>query len=217
MLFRSLEPGTAPLQAGSASQLSTGGAAGPAVCVELAFASGRGTPSPGERTRLFRHAVHEVLRSSGQTDSDPWALIDRASKKIKVAIYAGGGSSTTPGLAAYPACLDRAAEEIAYTYVGPAELALLRPGAHLVNVGRGQLIDEPALVDALTTGHLGAAALDVFAVEPLPIDSPLWTLPNVLVTPHTAGATPLAAERAAQVFQRNLTRWAQGEQLLNLG
>lgn len=101
--------------------------------------------------------------------------------------------------------------------IGAAELALLRPGTHLVNVGRGQLIDEPALVDALTTGRLAAAALDVFAVEPLPIDSPLWTLPNVIVTPHTAGATPLAAERAAEVFLRNLTRWAQGEQLLNLG
>ena len=63
--------------------------------------------------------------------------------------------------------------------IGPTELALLRPGAHLVNVGRGQLIDEPALVDALTTGRLAAAALDVFAVEPLPIDSPLWTLPKI--------------------------------------
>jgi phosphoglycerate dehydrogenase-like enzyme len=101
--------------------------------------------------------------------------------------------------------------------IGAAELALLQPGAHIVNVGRGQLIDESALVEALTSGRVAAAALDVFTTEPLPNESPLWSLPNVIVTPHTAGATPLAAERAAQVFVRNLTRWAEGEQLLNLG
>jgi phosphoglycerate dehydrogenase-like enzyme len=101
--------------------------------------------------------------------------------------------------------------------IGRAELALLKPGAHIVNVGRGQLVDESALVEALTSGRVGAAALDVFSREPLPSDSPLWDLPNVIVTPHTAGATPLAAERAAHAFLRNLRRWAKGEQLLNLG
>jgi D-2-hydroxyacid dehydrogenase (NADP+) len=68
-------------------------------------------------------------------------------------------------------------------------LGLLRPGAHVINVGRGELIDEQALIEALRSGHVGGAALDVFATEPLPVDSPLWEMSTVLVTPHSAGGT----------------------------
>lgn len=101
--------------------------------------------------------------------------------------------------------------------LGASELAALRPGAHLVNVARGELIDEPALIEALRSGHVGAAALDVFATEPLPPESPLWSMPNVTVTPHSAGATPLAADRAAAIFLDNLGRWHRGEELVNVG
>ncbi|MFZ4719328.1 MAG: D-2-hydroxyacid dehydrogenase [Ilumatobacteraceae bacterium] len=101
--------------------------------------------------------------------------------------------------------------------IGATELALLPAGAHLVNVGRGELLDEPALIDSLRAGHLGAAALDVFAVEPLPADSPLWAMPNVTVTPHNSGATDLAARRAADVFEDNLRRFTTGAALRNLG
>ena len=101
--------------------------------------------------------------------------------------------------------------------IGPAEFAALRPGAHLVNVARGELVDEVALVDALRSGRVGAAALDVFATEPLPTDSPLWDMPTVTVTPHSAGATPLAADRAAAIFLENLGRWHRGDGLLNVG
>ena len=86
-----------------------------------------------------------------------------------------------------------------------------------MNVGRGELIDEPALVDALQSGQLGGAALDVFVVEPLPADSPLWDLPNVIVTPHSAGTTALAAKRAADIFADNLRRFAAGAPLRNIG
>lgn len=99
--------------------------------------------------------------------------------------------------------------------IGAAELALLRPGAHLVNVGRGELIDEPALVDALVSGHVGAAALDVFVTEPLPADSPLWDLPNVTITPHAAAETPLTRRRADHAFSANLARYARGEPMDN--
>lgn len=99
--------------------------------------------------------------------------------------------------------------------IGSTELALLPRGAHVINVGRGELIDEPALVAALQTGHLGGAALDVFAVEPLPAESPLWRLPNVIVTPHTAGRTALSAHRAAEIFTDNLGRFTRGEALRN--
>ena len=99
--------------------------------------------------------------------------------------------------------------------IGAKELALLPKGAHVVNVGRGQVIDEAALTAALAAGHLGGAALDVFVVEPLPTESPLWDLPNVIITPHSAGGTPLATERAAEVFADNLGRFVRGEALRN--
>jgi glyoxylate/hydroxypyruvate reductase A len=101
--------------------------------------------------------------------------------------------------------------------VGAAELALLPRGAHVVNVGRGELLDEDALVAALQSGHLGGAALDVFVVEPLPADNPLWDLPNVIVTPHSAGTTDLSAQRAADIFADNLRRFSSGRPLRNVG
>jgi len=99
--------------------------------------------------------------------------------------------------------------------VGAAELGRLRRGARLVNVGRGELVDEDALVDALRSGHLGGAALDVFRTEPLPATSPLWDLPNVIVSPHSSGDTPLTEIRAGQAFVDNLGRWVRGERLRN--
>ncbi len=99
--------------------------------------------------------------------------------------------------------------------IGADELALLPRGAHVINVGRGQLIDEPALIAALHAGHIGGAALDVFVVEPLPIDNPLWDMPNVIVTPHSAGGTALATQRAADLFAHNLGRYLRTEPLIN--
>lgn len=87
--------------------------------------------------------------------------------------------------------------------VGAAELEALR-GGWLVNVGRGAVIDETALISAMEAGVLAGVALDVFAVEPLAADSPLWTLPGVLISPHMAGASPKYGERLASLFQRNL-------------
>ena len=99
--------------------------------------------------------------------------------------------------------------------IGARELSMLRPGAHVINVGRGELIDEAALAEALRSGHLGGAALDVFVVEPLPTESPLWDLPNVIITPHSAGGTQLGWDRAATMFAENLARWTRGEPLHN--
>jgi D-2-hydroxyacid dehydrogenase (NADP+) len=94
-------------------------------------------------------------------------------------------------------------------------LALLRPTARLVNVGRGELVDEPALASALAEGRLAGAGLDVFEVEPLPAESPLWELRNVLITPHMAGNNPGNDERATGIFLANLARWVKGEPLVN--
>jgi len=94
-------------------------------------------------------------------------------------------------------------------------IALLKRGAWLVNVGRGALVDEAALVAALQSGQLGGAGLDVFEVEPLPPGSPLWTLPNVIVTPHNSGDSPGNQVRAAEIFLDNLARFVRGEALRN--
>lgn len=95
-------------------------------------------------------------------------------------------------------------------------LALLPPGAVLVNVGRGSLVDEPALVDALRSGRLGGAGLDVFEEEPLPPSSPLWDLPNVIVSPHSAGTSDRENERITDLFRDNLRRFLDGEPLRNV-
>ena len=100
--------------------------------------------------------------------------------------------------------------------IGAAELALLPPGAIVVNIARGALIDEDALTDALRRGHLGGAALDVAAVEPLPADSPLWDLPNVMITPHSAATVARENERLTDLFLENLRRYRAGEPLRNL-
>ncbi|CAN5794625.1 phosphoglycerate dehydrogenase [soil metagenome] len=91
-------------------------------------------------------------------------------------------------------------------------LRLLPPRAWVVNVGRGDTVDEAALIEVLASGHLGGAALDVFAAEPLPKDSPLWRLPNVIVSPHAAGGRPLDAEA---LLAENVERIARGEALRN--
>jgi phosphoglycerate dehydrogenase-like enzyme len=93
--------------------------------------------------------------------------------------------------------------------------AAMRPGARFINVGRGELVDETALALALTTGHLGGAGLDVFATEPLPAESPLWAMDNVIVTPHNSGASTRADERAEDLFIDNLGRYVRGEPLVN--
>jgi D-2-hydroxyacid dehydrogenase (NADP+) len=100
--------------------------------------------------------------------------------------------------------------------IGPSALSVIKPGALLVNIGRGRLIDDEAVVAALGDGRLGGAALDVFTREPLDPESPLWDLPNVIITPHISGAmedywTPLVA-----LFAENLRRFEHGQPLLNV-
>lgn len=100
--------------------------------------------------------------------------------------------------------------------IGAEELALMRPETLVVNVSRGRLIDEAALVTALENGTIAGAALDVFEQEPLPQDSPLWTLQNVLVTPHMAGFRPDHWDAVTDLFAENLRRFDRGLALLNV-
>jgi phosphoglycerate dehydrogenase-like enzyme len=100
--------------------------------------------------------------------------------------------------------------------IGARELALMTPSTLLVNVSRGQLIDERALIDALRAGTIGGAALDVFVDEPLPPDSPFWTLPNVLITPHTSGFRPDHWDAVIDLFSNNLRRLESDRPLINV-
>lgn len=94
-------------------------------------------------------------------------------------------------------------------------IAAMRPGAVIVNIARGQIVDEPAMIAALQSGALGGAALDVASVEPLPDDSPLWDLPNVLISPHSASTVGQENELIIDIFCDNLRRYLDGRPLLN--
>lgn len=93
-------------------------------------------------------------------------------------------------------------------------ISRMRTDAILVNVGRGGVVDEEALVGALTQRHLAGAALDVFAVEPLAADSALWDMPNVILSPHTAGLSVHENERIVDLFSENLRRYLTGDELV---
>lgn len=94
-------------------------------------------------------------------------------------------------------------------------LARLPPGAHIINIGRGEIIDETAMIEALHSGRLGGAYLDVFEKEPLPAESPLWDLPNVIISPHNSAAASGNDERVYQLFVANLGRWQAKQALAN--
>ncbi len=100
--------------------------------------------------------------------------------------------------------------------IDAAALAAMRPDAILINIARGDVVDEQALAKALEEGKLGGAVLDVFSQEPLPANSPLWKLPNVILSPHVSGFSDHYDERATDVFAENLRRFIAGEKLLNL-
>lgn len=100
--------------------------------------------------------------------------------------------------------------------IGPAQFARMKRGARLINVGRGSLLDEAALLCALETGALAGAALDVTQTEPLPSDSPLWRAPNLFITPHTSAVSDRLWERETALLMDLLERWFSGKELRNV-
>ena len=97
--------------------------------------------------------------------------------------------------------------------IGAAQIAHMKPSALLINVARGGIIDERALVTALTEGRMAGAVLDVMEQEPLQIDSPLWDVPNLVLTPHDSGDSPLGFTRPVDGWLRNLTHYVLSEPL----
>ncbi|HMD40670.1 MAG TPA: D-2-hydroxyacid dehydrogenase [Candidatus Acidoferrum sp.] len=99
--------------------------------------------------------------------------------------------------------------------MGAAQIARLKQGARLINVGRGSLLDEVALISALESGALGGAALDVTSVEPLPAESPLWKAPNLFITPHTSAISDRLWDRETALLMDLLERWFDGREMFN--
>jgi phosphoglycerate dehydrogenase-like enzyme len=129
-----------------------------------------------------------------------------------------GGPETLPDLLAESDFIVLAAPLTPETedMINSETLDKVKPGAWLINVARGRLIDERALIRALRDGHLGGAVLDTFRDEPLPPMSSFYDLPNVIVTPHTAWSSGRVLDRSVELFCDNLRRFAAGEPLLNV-
>lgn len=100
-------------------------------------------------------------------------------------------------------------------FISAREIAVMRPGAYIVNIGRGEVIDQDALIEALREKRIGGAGLDVFAREPLEADSPLWDLENVILTPHMSGAFKDYNSACCELFAANLRRYRAGQPLYN--
>lgn len=100
--------------------------------------------------------------------------------------------------------------------MGAREVAAMKPTAWFINIARGSLVDEGALLEALQAQRIGGAYLDVFVQEPLPADHPFWTLPNVYIIPHNTAYTWQVRDRSLEIFYDNLRRWVKGEPLVNV-
>lgn len=103
-----------------------------------------------------------------------------------------------------------------YHFLNREKLVKMKAGSYLINVGRGNTVHDGDLIAALQSGHLAGAALDVFEVEPLPVDHPYWEMENVIVTPHNAYYSPRTLERNMELLRQNLIRYVRGEELLNV-
>jgi len=105
--------------------------------------------------------------------------------------------------------------EATWHLIGARELDLIGPKGYLINMARGPIVDEAALVPALAEGRIAGAGLDTFEIEPLPAESPLWAMPNVVITPHVTPAVPDRTARSLDIICENIRRFAVGEPLLN--
>ncbi len=155
-----------------------------------------------KRARAFDMRVWGVTRS-GKSDSThaekivPASQLEEALPHADYVVIAGPETTDTRRL------------------IGAAQIARMKPGARLVNIGRGSLLDEAALIHALEKGALAGAALDVTSVEPLPPESPLWKAPNLFITPHTSAVSDRLWHRETALLMDLLERWFDGREMFN--
>jgi phosphoglycerate dehydrogenase-like enzyme len=160
-----------------------------------------------ERARPFGMRVVGIKRTVRE-DDEAWQYADE--------LYATADLHTALGEADYVAVTLPGTPETR-RLIDAEAIAAMRQGAYFANVGRGSVVDEAALVEALQSGHLSGAALDVFEVEPLPEESPLWELDNVIVSAHTTDVVPdLINSAQTDLFCENLRRYLAGQDLLNV-
>ena len=159
-----------------------------------------------------------AVRRRGDAGSAPSHTEDEARPLGEIMLDRVGGPETLPELLAESDFIVLAAPLTPDTerMINEETLAMVKPGAWLINVARGRLIDERALLRALQDGQLGGAVLDTFRDEPLPPTSPFYDLSNVIVTPHTAWSSGRVLDRSVDLFCDNLRRFAAGEPLLNV-
>ena len=165
----------------------------------------------GCRVVAVRRRADAGMESTAVDDEDGRSLGEIMLDRV-------GGPETLPELLAESDVIVLAAPLTPETedMINAETLALVKPGAWLINVARGRLIDERALIRALRDGQLGGAVLDMFRDEPLPPMSSFYDLPNVIVTPHTAWSSGRVLDRSVELFCDNLRRFATGEPLLNV-
>jgi phosphoglycerate dehydrogenase-like enzyme len=159
-----------------------------------------------------------AVRRHSELESAPRSADDEAPTVGELHLARVGGPETLPELLAESDFIVLAAPLTPETedLIDAEALAGVKPGAWLINVARGRLIDERALLRALRDGELGGAVLDTFRDEPLPPMSSFYDLPNVIVTPHTAWSSGRVLDRSVELFCDNLRRFARGEPLLNI-
>ena len=152
----------------------------------------------GMRTLATRRSADDNANDPDVDMLYPMARLDEALGQADYIVLAVPSTPATHGL------------------INAERLGAVKPGALLVNIARGDVVDEQALLDALRAGPLGGVALDVTAQEPLPADSPLWSQPNVILSPHLSGASDRYSERLTDLLLDNIARYREGRPLRNL-
>ncbi|WP_435009305.1 D-2-hydroxyacid dehydrogenase [Tundrisphaera lichenicola] len=196
----------------------------------VSFAAGPGTVNAMDRATIFLPDASMGIVGLGAIGAEiarralAFGMTVRAVDRFPERIKAPDGVASVDGMEALPALLaDSDFVVIAAPHTPEtagsfhaSTLAHMKPSSYLINIGRGAIVVLDDLVAALRSGSIAGAALDVFEIEPLPSDHPLWDFPNVLITPHTAGYSPVIARRHRETLVENLGRFARGEPLLNV-
>jgi phosphoglycerate dehydrogenase-like enzyme len=154
--------------------------------------------------RAFGMHVTVLRRKVGETSTD-----------VDVALSVDAGDSINDLLESDVLMLAAGLSDESYHILGAEQLRRMKKTAIVINLGRGSLIDEEALVQALKAGEIAGAGLDVVEQEPLPSDSPLWDMPNVLITPHATPQVPDKTQRSRKVVVENIKRYRAGQPMLN--
>ena len=154
--------------------------------------------------RAFGMHVTVLRRAAGSSSPD-----------VDVMLSGEEGGSVQDLLGSDVVMIAAGLSDATYRLFGAAEFKRMKRSAIIINMGRGPIIDEPALIDALKSGEIAAVGLDVFDVEPLPENSPLWDMPNVLVTPHATPQMPDKTQRSINVVLANLESYRKGGKMVN--